>query len=398
MSPQTNPAANTGLSFELTKEQQDLRARVHEFAQQRITPVAADMYRTGEYPVEIIQAMGREGFFGLSFPEEYGGSGGGLLELCLAIEEVGRADQSLGITLESSTGLGAAPIARWGTPEQKERWLPDLLTGQKVAGFGLTEPGGGSDTVGMKTRAELDGDEWVINGSKSWIGNAGSPITSHCTVTAVTGTQPDGRPEITTIIVPAGTPGFEPQERNDLVGWRTIDNRNLVFRDCRVPVSHTLGERGQGLRNFLGALDGGRVAIAALAVGMIQGCLDECLRYAGEREAFGRAIGTYQGISFKIADMAVRAQLARDAVWRAAWLADQGRPYSQEAYIAKLFASEAAATTAREAVQVFGGKGFSNESLVGRFYRDAKILEIGEGTSEVQRMLIGRLLGLPKPA
>ena len=392
------PADGRGLSFDLTGAQEELRARVREFAERRIAPVAADLYRAGEFPVDLVREMGREGLFGLSVPEELGGSGGGLLELCLAVEEVGRVDQSLGITLESAALLGAGPLARCGTPEQRERWLPALLRGERVAGFGLTEPGGGSDTAGLRTRAVLDGDEWVIDGDKAWIGNAGSAITSHVVVTAATGTRPDGRAEVTTILVPAGTPGFEPRERNDLVGWRTIDNRHLAFRGCRVPVANTLGARGQGLRTFLGALDAGRVAIAALAVGLVQGCLEACTARAGEREAFGRPIGAYQGVSFKVADMAVRAQLARDAVLRAAWLADAGRPYAREAYVAKLYATEAAVTTAREAVQVFGGEGFSNASAVGRAYRDAKVLEIGEGTSEVQRMLIARLLGLPRTA
>ncbi|GAA4659589.1 acyl-CoA dehydrogenase family protein [Kineococcus glutinatus] len=396
--PATGPTTATGPSFGLTAAQQEWRARAREFAQQRVAPVAADLYRRGEYPVELVRAMGAEGFFGLGVPEADGGSGGGLLELCLVVEEIGRVDQSLGITLESAAGLGAAPLHRAGTAEQKQRWLGPLLRGEKVAGFGLTEPGGGSDNLGLRTRARLDGGEWVIDGRKAFIGNAGSAITSHVTVTAVTGTRPDGRPEVSTVIVPAGTPGFEPQPRNDLVGWRTIDNRDLVFRGCRVPVANTLGARGAGLRTFLGALDAGRVAIAALAVGMLQGCLDACTARARERQAFGRPIGANQGVAFPIADMAVAAQLARDATWRAAWLADTGRPYGREACTAKLYATEAAARTARAAVQVFGGEGFTNDSLVGRFYRDAKVLEIGEGTSEVQRVLIARHLGLPGPA
>ncbi|GAB7192265.1 acyl-CoA dehydrogenase family protein [Kineococcus sp. NUM-3379] len=389
---------SSGLSFELTAGQEALRQRAREFATAVIAPRAAELYRAGEYPVDVLHAMGREGFFGLGVPEADGGTGGGLLELCLVLEEIGRVDQSLGITLESATGLGTAPLARHGTAEQKERWLGPLLRGEKVAGFGLTEPGGGSDTQGLTTRAVLDSGEWVLDGAKAWIGNAGSPITSHVTVTAATGRGPDGRPEVSTVVVPAGTPGFEPQPRNDLVGWRTIDNRHLRFTGCRVPEGNLLGPRGAGLRLFLGALDAGRVAIAALAVGMVQGCLDECVRHAGERRAFGRPIGVNQGVSFKVADLAVAAQLTRDATWRAAWLADAGRPFSREAYVAKLAATEAAVTAAREAAQVFGALGFCNDTLVGRFYRDAKVLEIGEGTSEVQRMLIARHLGLPRSA
>jgi short-chain 2-methylacyl-CoA dehydrogenase len=384
-----------GLSYDLTPAQEELRARARAFAVEEVAPGAAERYARGEYPVELVREMGRAGLLALPFPVEYGGGGGGLLELCLAVEEIGRLDQSLGITLESTVSLGAMPIHRFGTPEQRRRWLPSLISGDAVAGFGLTEPDGGTDTAGLATTAVLDGDSWVINGEKAWIGNAGSPITAFVTITAITGRRDDGRPEVTNLLVPAGTPGFIPGERNDLVGWRTIDNRHLSFVDCRVPADNMVGERGRGLANFLSILDAGRVALAALAVGLIQGCLDECRRYAAERSAFGRPIGAHQAVQFRIADMAVAAQLARDATWRAAWLADTGRPFHTEACVAKLAASEAATTTAREAVQVFGGLGYTNDSAVGRFYRDAKVLEIGEGTSEVQRMLIARDLGLP---
>jgi short/branched chain acyl-CoA dehydrogenase len=384
-----------GLSFDLTTAQTEVRRRARSFATEKVAPGAAERYASGEYPVDLVREMGRAGLLGLPFPTERGGGGGGLLELCLAIEEIGRIDQSMGITLESAISLGAMPIHRFGTEEQRRRWLPPLINGEQVAGFGLTEPGGGTDTAGLTTTAVRDGDSWVINGGKAWIGNAGSPITAFVTITAITGRRDDGRPEVTNLLVPASTSGFHPQERNDLVGWRTIDNRHLKFVDCRVPIENVVGERGRGLANFLSILDGGRVAIAALAVGLIQGCLDECRRYAKERAAFGRPIGAYQAVQFKIADMAVAAQLARDATWRAASLADAGKPFHTEACIAKLYTSEAAATTAREAAQVFGGLGFSSGSPVGRFYRDAKILEIGEGTSEVQRLLIARELGLP---
>jgi butyryl-CoA dehydrogenase len=384
-----------GPSFDLTPAQAEVRRRARAFAVEQVAPSAAERYARGEYPVDLVRELGRAGLLGLPFPQEAGGGGGGLLELCLAVEEIGRVDQSLGITLESAISLGAMPIHRFGTEEQRSRWLPSLISGERVAGFGLTEPGGGTDTAGLATTAVLDGDSWVINGGKAWIGNAGSAITAFVTITAVTGRRGDGRPEVTNLLVPAGTPGFHPQERNDLVGWRTIDNRHLEFVDCRVPAGNVVGERGRGLANFLSILDAGRVAIAALAVGLIQGCLDECRRHAAERTAFGRPIGANQAIQFTVADMAVAAQLARDATWRAAWLADAGRPFHTEACIAKLYTSEAAATTARAAAQVFGGLGFSNDSAVGRFYRDAKVLEIGEGTSEVQRLLIARDLGLP---
>ena len=383
-----------GLSFDLSQSQAEVRSKARAFAAEKVAPGARDRYAGEEYPVELVREMGSAGLLGIPFPATYGGTGRGLLALCLAIEEIGRVDQSLGITLESAISLGAMPIYRFGTEEQRSRWLPSLVSGESVAGFGLTEPGGGTDTAGLTTTATRDGDAWVINGEKAWIGNAGSPITSFVTITAVTGRRDDGRPEITNLLVPAGTPGFHPQERNDLVGWRTIDNRHLKFVDCRVPVENEIGERGRGLGNFLSILDAGRVAIAALAVGLIQGCLDECVRYAKERTAFGQPIGAYQAVQFKIVDMAVAAQLARDATWRAAWLADAGRPFRTEASIAKVYASEAAATTARQAAQVFGGLGFSNDSAVGRFYRDVKILEIGEGTSEVQRLLLAGALGL----
>ena len=394
---QGSPSAGAaGLSFDLTAAQAEVRQRARAFAVQMVAPGAAERYALGQYPVDLVRDLGRVGLLGLPFPARFGGGGGGgMLELCLAIEEIGRVDQSLGITLESAVSLGAMPIYRFGTQQQQRRWLPPLISGEQVAGFGLTEPGGGTDTAGLTTTAVLDGDSWVINGEKAWIGNAGSPITAFVTITAITGRRDDGRPEITNLLVPAGTPGYHPQERNDLVGWRTIDNRHLRFVDCRIPAGNLVGERGRGLANFLSILDAGRVAIAALAVGLIQGCLDECRRYAAERTAFGRPIGANQAIGFKIVDMAVAAQLARDATWRAACLADAGRPFHTEACIAKLYASEAAATVARGAAQVAGGLGFCNDSAIGRFYRDAKILEIGEGTSEVQRMLIARDLGLP---
>ena len=378
------------LSFALTDEQEEFRKVVRQFADTVVAPVADEFNATKTFPVDIIRQMGEMGLFGIPFPEEYGGMGADLLTLCLAIEELGRVDQSVGITLEAAVGLGASPLAEYGTEEQKQRWLPELCRGEKLGGFGLTEPGGGSDVFGAtRTRAVQDGDDWVINGSKVFITNAGTDLTSIVTVTAFTGEH-----EMTSIIVPVDTPGFTAAPPYRKVGWHASDTRELVFEDCRVPVANTLGERGAGFRQFLATLDDGRIAISALAVGLIQGCVDECVRYANEREAFGKPIGKQQAVAFKIADMEVAAQNARLAYWYAAWKKQQGLPYKREASAAKLYSSEQAVTAAREACQVFGGYGFMTEYRVGRFYQDAKILEIGEGTSEVQRILIARDLGL----
>jgi alkylation response protein AidB-like acyl-CoA dehydrogenase len=315
---------------------------------------------------------------------------GDFLTLCLAIEEIGRVDQSVGITLEAAVGLGAAPLHAFGTEEQKQRWLPALCRGERLAAFGLTEAGGGSDNLGgTATRAVRDGDEWVINGSKVFITNAGTELTSIITITAWTGDD-----EMTSIVVPANTPGLTVAPPYRKVGWHASDTRELAFADVRVPVEHTLGAVGAGFRQFLRTLDDGRIALAALSVGMIQGCVDECVRYAGERTAFGRPIGGHQAIAFKIADLEVAAQAARHLWWNAAWRRAEGLPYKKEASIAKLYASEQAVTAAREAAQIFGGYGYMTESRVGRFYQDAKVLEIGEGTSEIQRILIARELGL----
>jgi len=384
------------VSFALTSEQEELRAVVRQFALDKVAPRAEEMNHRGEFPLDLVAEMGAMGLFGLPFGEEYGGSGGTYFDLCLAIEEIGRVDQSLGITLEAAVGLGAMPIAKFGTEEQKQRWLPPLARGEQLAGFGLTEPGGGSDAGGLRTRAVRDGDSWVINGSKSFITNAGTDISRFVTITAVT--EPatgGGRPAVTNFIVPRDTPGFTVGQGYRKVGWHASDTRDLAFDDCRVPAQNQLGEGGRGFANFLSILDEGRIAISALAVGSIQGCIDECLRYAAEREAFGKPIGSYQAIAFKIADMEVAAELARNQYWHACWLLEQGKPFRRQASVAKLYATEAAVTVAREACQVFGGYGFTTEYPVGRFYQDAKILEIGEGTSEIQRMLIARSLGLP---
>ena len=378
------------IDFTLTAEQETLRRTVAEFAREVVAPVIGDLYERGEFPYEIVAGMGKMGLFGLPFPETVGGMGGDYFTLCLALEELARVDSSVSITLEAGVSLGAMPIFRFGTEEQQRRWLPPLMSGERLAAFGLTEAGGGSDVPGgMRTTATLDGDHWVINGSKSFITNSGTDITAFVTVTALTGER-----EISTIIVPNGTPGFTIGKKYSKVGWSASDTRELAFDDVRVPVSNLVGPRGRGYAQFLRILDEGRIAIAALSVGLAQGCVDECLRYVKEREAFGQAIGTYQAIQFKVADMEVRAHTARVAYYAAAAKMLAGADFKKEAAIAKLVASNAAMDNARDATQIFGGYGFMNEYPVGRFYRDAKILEIGEGTSEVQRMIIARHLGL----
>jgi short-chain 2-methylacyl-CoA dehydrogenase len=381
------------LSFDLTDEQVQLRDVVRQFAQEQVAPRAEAMNEAREFPTDLVLEMGKMGLFGLPFPTTYDGMGGDLLSLCLAIEELGRVDQSLGITLDAGVGLGAMPIYKFGTEEQRRKWLPPLARGEQLAGFGLTEPGGGSDAGGLRTTARQDGDEWVINGSKQFITNAGTDISAFVTITAVTNDDPR---EVTNFVVPTGTPGYSIGSGYRKVGWHASDTRDLYFDDCRVPAENQLGERGRGFSNFLTILDEGRIAIAALAVGLIQGCVDECTRYAHERTAFGKPIGAYQAVAFKIADMEAAAQTARHAYWHAAWLAQEGRPFTTAAAIAKLYSTEAAMDAAREATQIFGGYGFTTEYLVGRFYQDAKILEVGEGTSEVQRMVIARSLGLPR--
>jgi len=379
------------IDFTLTEEQEELRRTVERFARESVAPVIGDLYERAEFPYEIVAAMGKMGLFGLPFPEEHGGMGGDYFALCLALEELARVDSSVAITLEAAVSLGAMPIYRFGSEAQKAEWLPRLTSGERLAGFGLTEPGGGSDVPGgMRTTARLDGDHWVINGSKSFITNSGTDITAFVTVTALTG---DG--EISTILVPNGTPGFTVGRKYSKVGWSASDTRELSFDDVRVPAENLVGERGRGYAQFLRILDEGRIAIAALSVGLAQGCVDECLRYVRERVAFGREIGRYQAIQFKIADMELRVHTARLAYYAAAARMLAGEPFKKEAAIAKLAASNAAMDNAREATQIFGGYGFMNEYPVGRFYRDAKILEVGEGTSEVQRMLIARALGLP---
>jgi short-chain 2-methylacyl-CoA dehydrogenase len=386
-------------SFELSREHEEFRQSVREFAEAEIAPYAAQWDRDHHFPVDVVQKMGKLGLFGLTSPEEYGGAGedGDFTSLCVAIEEIGRVDQSMGITLEAAVGLGINPILTYGSEEQKQTWLPDLVAGQALAGFGLTEPGAGSDAGATKTRAELVEGEWVVNGAKQFITNSGSEITSVVAVTARTGTAGD-KPEISAILVPSGTAGFTAEKPYDKLGWHASDTHPLTFQDCRVPEANLLGDLGRGYAQFLATLDDGRVAIAALAVGCIQACLDLSVQYAGERQTFGVPIGRKQGLAFQVADLEVMAHAGRALVYRAAAMKDAGAPvkeFKQAAAVAKLYTTESAVTATRIATQVFGGYGFMEEYAVARFYRDAKVLEIGEGTSEVQRMLIARGLGLP---
>lgn len=386
------------MGFALTEEHEAFRKVVRDFAQNEIGPHIERWEAAGGLPSEAVLAMGALGLFGLTAEERHGGSGGDFTSLCVALEEIGRVDQSIGITLEAAVGLGINPIATFGTPEQQERWLPDLVGGRALAGFGLTEPESGSDAGATRTRAVLDGDEWVIDGAKAFITNSGHELTSLVTVTARTGTTAAGDPEISTIVVPAGTPGFTAQPPYRKLGWHLSDTHPLSFDGARVPADHLLGAQGRGFAQFLATLDDGRVAIAALAVGLAQACLDLSVEHAKSRTTFGVPIGRKQGVAFQLADLAVDVEAARLLTYKAAWLKDSGAPRAaikQAASMAKLHATEAAVSATRTATQIFGGYGFMEEYPVARFYRDAKVLEIGEGTSEVQRILIGRGLGLP---
>lgn len=377
--------------FGLSEEHRELRDTVRRFAQDKVAPVIGDLYERHEFPYDLVRQMGEMGLFGLPFPSEFGGMDGDYLALCIVLEELARVDSSLSITLEAAISLGAMPIYRFGSDEQKKRWLPALIKGEALAGFGLTEPGAGSDAGGTRTTARLseDGTEWIINGNKAFITNSGTTMTSLVTVTARTGEN-----EISSIIVPSGTPGFTVAPGYSKVGWCSSDTHELTFTDCRVPVENLLGQRGRGFAQFLQILDEGRIAIAALSTGLAQGCVDESLKYASQREAFGHTIGSYQAIQFMIADMETRAHTARLA-WRdAAQRLVAGVDFKRQAAIAKLHASTVAVDNARDATQIHGGYGFMNEFPVARMWRDSKILEIGEGTSEIQRMVIARDLGL----
>ena len=381
---------STGL---LPDEYEQLAKTVRDFARSVVAPVAAKHDAEHSFPYEIVSGMADMGLFGLPFPEEYGGMGGDFFALCLALEELGKIDQSVAITLEAGVSLGAMPVYRFGNEAQKQEWLPQLTSGTALGAFGLTEPGGGTDAGATRTTARIDDGHWVINGSKQFITNSGTDITKLVTVTAVTGTVGDRR-EISAILVPVPTPGFTAEPAYNKVGWNASDTHPLTFEDVRVPEENLLGERGRGYANFLRILDEGRIAIAAVATGAAQGCVDESVKYAKERAAFGQLIGRFQAIEFKIARMEARAHVARTAYYGAAALMLAGKPFKKEAAIAKMIASEAAMDNARDATQIHGGYGFMNEYAVARHYRDSKILEIGEGTTEVQLMLIARELGV----
>lgn len=383
------------MDFSLNEEQIAIRDTCREFAEQEIKPIAEELDATGKFPYELIRKMGELGLLGLPFPEEYGGAGADFLSYCIAIEEISRGDVSVGITMEAHTSLGASPFYLFGSEEQKERFLVPLARGEQLWAFGLTEPGAGSDSGSTQTRAVLRNGQWHINGSKAFITNAGTEITGGVTITAITGTQSDGRKEITNIIVPKGTPGYIIGNAYKKMGWKASDTRPLSFEDCVVPQENILGQRGEGFKQFMQILDGGRVAIAALSVGLAQACLDEALSYAKERKQFNKPIGSFQAIQFKLADMDMEIELARLMYYKAAWLHMQDKPFAREAAMAKLFASETAKRAADQAVQIHGGYGFMDEYPVSRYWRSVKVNEIGEGTSEVQRMVIAKHLGLP---
>jgi len=381
------------MDFTLNEEQQAIRDTCRDFAEQEIKPLAEEMDRTGDFPYEVVRKMGELGLLGLPFPEEYGGAGADFLSYCIAIEEISRGDVSVGITMEAHTSLGANPFYLFGSKEQKEHYLTPLARGEQLWAFGLTEPEAGSDSGGTQTRAVLRDGSWHINGSKNFITNAGTEMTGGVTITAVTGKRHDERNEITNIIVPKDTHGYVIGNAYKKMGWKASDTRPLTFEDCQVPEGNILGQRGDGFKQFMQILDAGRVAIAALSVGLAQACLDEALSYAKERKQFGKHLSEFQATQFKLADMDTEIELARLMYYKAAWLHMQHKPYTREASIAKLFASETAKRAADQAVQIHGGYGFMDEYAVSRYWRSVKVNEIGEGTSEVQRMLIAKLLG-----
>lgn len=380
--------------YELPEEKRVFRATIREFAEKEIRPRVGELWESGEFPYDIVKRLGEMGILGIFFPEEYGGAGGDHLDACIAVEEIARVDGSCAITVEAHICLGSSPIFLYGNEEQKQKWLRPCASGERLIAFGLTEPDAGTDTQGMKTSAVIDGNEWIINGTKCFITNAGTDITIGVVLAAVTGIRDDGRPEITNIFVPNGTDGYSIAPKYNKMGWHASDTREINFADCRVPVENQIGERGKGLSQFMDILDGGRILIGALSVGQSQGCLDECIAYAKERKQFGKPIGKFQSIAFAIADMATSIEASRLMVWKAAKMRDEGKEHAKEAAMAKLFASEAANDIASRAVRIFGGYGFMDEYQVSRIYRDVKILEIGEGTSEVQRLIISRRLGL----
>jgi short-chain 2-methylacyl-CoA dehydrogenase len=384
------------VDFELNDEQRAIRDLARDFSREVVAPAAEELDREHRFPLDIVRQMGELGIFGLPFSEEYGGAGADFLSYCLALEEISRGDAGVGITVEAAVSLGAAPIHDYGTEDQKRRLLPDLLAGRKLWSFGLTEPGGGSDAGNTQTRAELEDGEWVINGAKQFITNSGTEISAGVTITAATGRNGDGRrPETSALLVPAGTAGYTVQPSYRKLGWHSSDTHPLSFDDCRIPEENVLGKRGAGYKQFLDTLVGGRVAIAAVSLGVAQACLDASLAYARERKAFGKPISAFQAIQFKLADMATEIELARMITYRAA-MAYEGRDrdVNRLAAMAKLFASETSKRAADQAVQIHGGYGFIEDYPVARYYRDVKVNEIGEGTSEIQRILIARELGL----
>ena len=380
------------MDFTLTDEQIAIRDTCRDFAESEIKPRAAAMDAAAEFPLDLIQQMGKMGLLGLPIPEAYGGAGADFLAYCLALEEIARGDAAVAITMEAHTSLGATPFWLFGTPEQQQRYLVPLARGEQLWAFGLTEPAAGSDSGGTVTHAELVDGTWVITGAKMFITNAGTPMSGGVTITAVTGMRPDGYKEITNLIVPSGTPGYVVGPELKKMGWKASDTRPLAFDECRVPEENVLGERGGGFKQFMGILDAGRIAIAALSVGLAQACLDEALKYAGERHQFGKPLHSFQAIQFKLADMAMEIELARLMYYKAAWLHMRGEPYAKEASMAKLFASEMAKRAADQAVQIHGGYGFMDDYPVSRYWRNVKVNEIGEGTSEIQRILIAKHL------
>ena len=377
------------MNFDLSDEHELIRKTVREFAEERIAPVAEELDREHRFPYELVAGLAELGLMGIPFPEEYGGAGGDTLSYAITVEELTRIDSSVAITVAAHTSLGTMPIFLFGTEEQKQEWLPDLASGKKLAAFGLTEPGAGSDAAATRTRAELRDGSWVVNGSKIFITNAGTDLSACVTITARTGED-----EISNLIVPNGTPGYEISAPMRKMGWRASDTRELSFRDCAVPEANLLGERGRGFQQFLEILDGGRISIAAMGLGLAQGAYELATRYAQEREQFGQPIAKFQAIRFKLADMATEIEAGRQLVYKAAWLKDQARPFAQAAAMAKLYTGELAHRVANHALQIHGGYGFMDEYAISRFYRDQKVLEIGEGTNEIQRLVIARELGL----
>ena len=378
------------MDLDLSPEQELFRDTVRDFARERVAPVAEELDRESRFPLELVAEMAGLGLLGIPFPEELGGAGGDTLSYAIAVEELTRVDSSVAITVAAHTSLGTMPIYLFGTDEQRREWLPALASGERLAAFGLTEAEAGSDAGATRTTAELRDGQWLVNGSKLFITNAGTPISACVTITART-----GEGEISNVIVPNGTPGYEISAPLHKLGWKASDTRALSFADCAVPEANLLGERGQGFRQFLEILDGGRIAVAAMGVGLAQGAYDLAYAYARERQQFGRPISSFQAIQFKLADMATEIEAGRGLVWKAAWLKDSGRPFAREAAMAKLYTGELSNRAVNAALQIHGGYGYMDEYPISRLYRDQKILEIGEGTNEVQRMVIARHLGLP---